>query len=103
MITAGLLAPQKMMRGPMTVFLTVDVPLTVAALLAVRVLRRQFFQHVRAARLRRTVPARRRILLLGELDGAHVMADLVPTEAQSALHIGGVIAFDVNARRLHVG
>src|SRR3546814_4147151 len=48
MITAGLLAPQKMMRGPMTVFLTVDVPLTVAALLAVRVLRRPFFKHVRA-------------------------------------------------------
>src|SRR3546814_9810193 len=44
MITAGLLAPHTLMSGPMTVFLTVDVPLTVAALLAVRVLRRQFFR-----------------------------------------------------------
>src|SRR3546814_13486143 len=91
MITAGLLAPQKMMRGPMTVFLTVDVPLTVAALLAVRVLRRQFFKHVRAARLRRTVQARRRILLLGELDWARVMAGLVPTEAHSGLELVGAL------------
>ena len=103
MITAGLLAPQKMMRGPMTVFLTVDVPLTVAALLVVRVLRRQFFKHVRAARLRRTVQARRRILLLGELDWARVMADLVPTDAQSGLEIVGVISFDGHERRLNLG
>src|SRR3546814_14823277 len=68
-----------------------------------RSLRRQFFKHVRAARLRRTVQARRRILLLGELDWARVMADLVPTEAHSGLEIVGVISFDGHDRRLHVG
>lgn len=103
MITAGLIVPQKMMRGVMTIFLTVDVPLTVAALLAVRALRREFFKHVRSARLRRTVQARRRILLLGELDWARVMADLVPTDANSGLEIVGVISFDGHERRLHVG
>ncbi|WP_327753330.1 polysaccharide biosynthesis protein [Sphingobium sp. SJ10-10] len=103
MMTAGLIAPQKMMRGVMTVFLTVDVPLTVAALLAARALRRLFFKHVRSARLRRTVQARRRILLLGELDWARVMADLVPTDAGGGLEIVGVISFDGHDRRLQVG
>jgi len=103
MITAGLIAPQKMMRGVMTVFLTVDVPLTVAALLAARAFRRLFFKHVRSARLRRTVQARRRILLLGELDWARVMADLVPTDAGSGLEIVGVISFDGHDRRLQLG
>ncbi|UZW54542.1 polysaccharide biosynthesis protein [Sphingobium sp. JS3065] len=103
MITAGLIVPQKMMRGVMTVFLTVDVPLTVAALLAARALRRAFFKHARSARLRRTVKAHRRILLLGELDWARVMADLVPTDAGSGLEIVGVISFDGHDRRLNVG
>ncbi|WP_375196156.1 polysaccharide biosynthesis protein [Sphingobium sp.] len=103
MITAGLLVPQKMYRGPMTVFLTVDVPLTVVALLAARVVRRAFFRRVRSARLRRSAQARRRILLLGELDWARVMADLVPTDANSGLEIVGVISFDGHERRLHVG
>lgn len=103
MITAGLIAPQKMMRGPMTIFLTVDVPLTVAALLAARALRRLFFKHVRSTRLRRTIQPRRRILLLGELDWARVMADLVPTDAGSGLEIVGVISFDGHERRLNLG
>ncbi|KKW93667.1 polysaccharide biosynthesis protein [Sphingobium chungbukense] len=102
MITAGLIAPQKMMRGVMTIFLTVDVPLTVALLLAARSVRRELFKHVRSARMRRTVQARRRILLLGELDWARVMADLVPTDA-SGLEIVGVISFDGHDRRLNLG
>ena len=102
-VTAGLLAPQKMSRGVMTIFLTVNVPLTVVALLAVRAVRRAIFTRVRSARQRRSVQARRRILLLGELDWARVMADLVPTEAQDGLEIVGVISFDGHDRRLHVG
>ncbi|KEQ54126.1 polysaccharide biosynthesis protein [Sphingobium chlorophenolicum] len=103
MITAGLIAPQKMMRGVMTIFLTVDVPLTVVLLLAARASRRAFYKHVRSARLRRTVQARRRILLLGELDWARVMADLVPTDGGSGLEIVGLISFDGHERRLNVG
>lgn len=103
MVTAGLVIPQKMYRGVMTVFLTVDVPLTVAVLVAARVARREFFKFVRSARLRGSARAHRRILLLGELDWARVMADLVPTDHRSGLEIVGVISFNGHDRRLQVG
>ena len=103
MVTAGFVLPQKMYRVMMATFLTVNVPITVAALLAVRVARRAFFRYLRTARLQQSAQTRRRILLLGELDWARVMADLVPTDTQSGLEIVGVISFDGRDRRLQVG
>ena len=103
MVTAGMIIPQKMYRGVMTVFLAVDIPLTVTLLVAARVARREFFKYLRATRLRRSMKAHRRILLLGELDWARVMADLVPTDLRYGLEIVGVISFDSHDRRLQVG
>lgn len=102
-VTAGLIVPQQMYRVAMTTFLTVNVPLTVAALLAARIARRSFFRYIRSAPLRHSMKARRRILLLGELDWARVMADLVPTDFRSGLEVVGVISFDGCDRRLQVG
>jgi FlaA1/EpsC-like NDP-sugar epimerase len=103
MLTAGLVIPQKMYRGMVTIFLTVDVPLTVAALLVARAARREVFKYVRSTRLKRTTKPQRRILLLGELDWARVMADLAPTDSCSGLEIVGVISFDGRDQRLQVG
>jgi O-antigen biosynthesis protein WbqV len=103
LLTVTFIIPQKVHRIELLGFLIVHVMLMVGALIAVRLARRELRTYLRSARARRAVRPTRRVILLGELDWAKVMVELVPTDVSTGLDVVGVITFDGRERGLHIG
>ena len=103
LMTATFVIPQKIHRLELLTFLVVHVTLMTVTMLAIRMVRRGVRQQLHSAQARRTMAPRRRVLLLGELDWARVMIELVRTDTSSGLEIVGVLTFDGRDQRLHVG
>jgi Predicted nucleoside-diphosphate sugar epimerases len=103
MLTATFVIPQRVHRDELLMFIGLHTVLMVIAMIGVRVLRRGVREHLRASRRRRMVGSRRRVLLLGDLEWAQVMVDLVRTDPASALEIVGVMTPDGREKKLEIG
>lgn len=103
LMTATFIIPQKVHRVELLTFMIVHVVLMMASMLAIRLLRREFRRQITAARTRKLIRPTRRVLLLGELDWARVMVELVRTDPNNGLEIVGVLTLDGRDRKLRVG
>lgn len=102
LVTANFIIPQQVHRTELFTFIGSHIALMTAAMIAVRLIRRGAREHIHSQRIRRMSGPRRRVLLLGELEWAHVMIDLVCTDP-SKLEIVGVLTPDGRERNLRLG
>ncbi|MEW9857040.1 polysaccharide biosynthesis protein [Novosphingobium sp. M1R2S20] len=100
--TASFIIPQRVYRAELFTFIGTHIALMMAAMISVRLIRRGVREHINSHRNRRMSGPRRRVLLLGELEWAHAMIDLVHTDP-SKLEIVGVLTPDGRERNLRLG
>lgn len=103
LMTATFVIPQKVHRIELMTFLIVHVALMMAAMLTIRLVRREVREHIHSVRTRRIAQPLRRVLLLGDIDWARVMVELVRTDIRTGLDIAGVLTFDGRERKLQIG
>jgi FlaA1/EpsC-like NDP-sugar epimerase len=102
LLTATFVIPQRIHRFELLTFVVVHVLLMVAAMLATRISRRQFRHYLNDVRVHRSTHQKRRVLLLGDVDWARVMIELVRTDVHTELEIAGVLTFDGRERKLKI-
>ncbi|MET1756689.1 nucleoside-diphosphate sugar epimerase/dehydratase [Novosphingobium sp. RD2P27] len=100
--TADFIIPQPVHRAELFAFIWTHIALMMAAMIAIRLIRRGVREHIHSQRVRRMSGPQRRILLLGELQWAHAMINLVCTDP-SKLEIVGVLTPDGRERNLRLG
>ncbi|RPF71171.1 polysaccharide biosynthesis protein [Aurantiacibacter spongiae] len=101
--TAAFIFPQRVYGPELALFVAVHVALTLVAMIAVRAVRRGLREQLAMHRRRAALAPRRRVILLGEIDWARIMIDLVRTDPDSGLEIVGVLTPGGQDENLRIG
>lgn len=102
LITATFVIPQRVYRLELVTFVVVHVLLMAVAMLATRISRRELRLYLNDLRARRSTQCRQRVLLLGDVDWALGMIEIVRTDTRTELDIVGVLTFDGRERKLRI-
>ena len=103
LVTAAFVLPQKVHRIELFTFMLVHSALMTLTMISVRLARRSVRQQLHALRTPKTAVATKRVLLLGNLDWARVMVELVATDPGAGLEVVGVLTLDGRERKLQLG